>query len=88
MRFTVNVYEYQITNYYEDGQIFGMVALESKYGKRSATAISLEDCELGLLTKEQYNSCLEAIHIKSVEILFNLINSYTVIFKFLRFLNP
>ena len=45
----VNVYEYQITNYYEDGQIFGMVALESKYGKRSATAISLEDCHLGLL---------------------------------------
>ena len=75
----VNVYQYQITNYYEDGQIFGMVALESKYGKRSATAISLENCELGLLTKEQYNSCLEAIHIKSVEILFNLINSYNIL---------
>ena len=75
----VNVYQYQITNYYEDGQIFGMVALESKYGKRSATAISLENCELCLLTKEQYNSCLEAIHIKSVEILFNLINSYNIL---------
>ena len=75
----VNVYQYEITNYYEEGQIFGMVALESKYGKRSATAISLENCELGLLTKEQYNSCLEAIHIKSVEILFNLINSYNIL---------
>jgi len=75
----VNVYQYQITNFYEDGQIFGMVALESKYGKRSATAISLENCELGLLNKEQYSSCLEAIHIKSVEILFNLINSYNIL---------
>ena len=75
----VNVYQYQITNNYEDGQIFGMVALENKYGKRSATAISLENCELGLLTKEQYNSCLEAIHHKSIEILFNLINSYNIL---------
>jgi hypothetical protein len=75
----VNVYEYQITNYYEDGQIFGMVALESKYGKRSATAISLEDCHLGLLTKEQYISTLEEIHHKSVELLFNLINSYNLL---------
>jgi hypothetical protein len=75
----VNVYEYQITNYYEDGQIFGMVALESKYGKRSATAISLDDCHLGLLTKEQYNSTLEEIHHKSVELLFNLINSYSIL---------
>ena len=75
----VNVYEYQITNYYEDGQIFGMVALESKYGKRSATAISLDDCHLGLLTKEQYNSTLEEVHHKSVELLFNLINSYNIL---------
>jgi len=75
----VNIYEYQITNYYEDGQIFGMVALESKSGKRSATAISLDECHLGLLTKEQYNSTLEEIHHKSVELLFNLINSYSIL---------
>ena len=75
----VNVYEFQITNYYEDGQIFGMVALESKNGKRSATAISLDDCHLGLLTKEQFNSTLEEIHHKSVELLFNLINSYSIL---------
>ena len=75
----VNIYEYQITNYYEDGQIFGMVALESKSGKRSTTAISLDECHLGLLTKEQYNSTLEEIHHKSVELLFNLINSYSIL---------
>ena len=96
----VNVFMYQITNYYEDGQIFGNVALESKFGKRTATAISLEDCELGLLTKEQYNSTLSSIHAKSLEILFNTINSYNILgvapkkafdnrfchmFKFIRF---
>ena len=75
----VNIFMYHITNYYEDGQIFGTVALESKYGKRSATAISLEDCELGLLTKEQYNSSLELIHQKSLDVLFNLINSYNIL---------
>ena len=75
----VNVFMYQITNYYEDGQIFGMVALESKTGKRSATAIALEDCELGLLTKEQYITMLESIHHKSTELLFNLINSYNIL---------
>ena len=75
----LSILMYQITNYYEDGQIFGTVALESKYGKRSATAISLEECELGLLTKEQYNSSLESIHQKSLEILFNLINSYNIL---------
>ena len=75
----VNIFMYHITNYYEDGQIFGTVALESKYGKRSATAISLEDCELGLLTKEQYISSLELIHQKSLDVLFNLINSYNIL---------
>ena len=75
----VNVYMYQITNYFEDGQIFGTVALESKIGKRTATAICLEDCEFGLLTKEQYMTILESIHKKSLEILFNLINSYSIL---------
>ena len=75
----VNVYMYQITNYYEDGQIFGMAALESKFGKRTATAISLEECELGLLTKEQFSNILEGIHLKSLETIFNLINSYNIL---------
>ena len=75
----VNVFMYQITNYYEDGQIFGNVALESKFGKRTATAISLEDCDLGLLTKDQYNNTLSSIHAKSLENLFNTINSYNIL---------
>ena len=75
----VNVFIYQITNYYGEGQIFGMVALESKFGKRTSTAITLEDSELGLLTKEQYITSLEAIHHKSLEILFNLISSYSIL---------
>ena len=75
----VSILIYEITNYYEEGQIFGTVALESKYGKRSATAISIDDCELGLLSKEQYNSSLESIHKKSLEMLFNLINSYNIL---------
>ena len=75
----INVYEYQITNYYEDGQIFGMAELESKYVKRTATVITLKDCDLGLLTKEQYISTLEQIYKKSLEFLFNLINSYSIL---------
>ena len=75
----INVYEYQITNYYEEGQIFGMVALESKNGKRTATAISLENCEFGILTKDQYISYLLAMHNKSLELLFELINSYSIL---------
>ena len=75
----INVYEYQITNYYEDGQIFGMAELESKYVKRTATVITLKDCDLGLLTREQYISTLEQIYKKSLEFLFNLINSYSIL---------
>ena len=75
----VSLYMYEITNNYEDGQIFGMVALENKSGKRTATAISLEDCELGLLSKEQYLTNLYSIHQKSLEMLFNLINSYSIL---------
>ena len=75
----VSVFMYQNTNYYGDGQIFGMVALESKFGKRTSTAITLENCELGLLTKEQYNSSLEIIRHKSLDNLFNLITSYSIL---------
>ena len=75
----VTVFMYQLNDHYEQGQIFGMVALESKSGKRTATAITLEDSELGILNKEQYNTTLEAIHHKSKELLFNLISSYNLL---------
>ena len=75
----VTVFMYQLNDHYEQGQIFGMVALESKSGKRTATAITLEDSELGVLNKEQYNTTLESIHHKSKELLFNLISSYNLL---------
>ena len=75
----VSILIYEVTNYYEDGQIFGTVALESKNGRRTATAISLDECELGLLTKEQYISFLQSVRQKSLESLFNLISSYHIL---------
>lgn len=75
----VNIFFYQNANYYEGGQIYGTVALENKNNKISATAITADECFIGTLTKEEYQSKLLAVHIKSRELLYNLISSYDIL---------
>ena len=75
----VNIYFYQNANYYEGGQIYGTVALENKNNKITATAITADNCHIGTLTKEEYQSKLLAVHIKSRELLYNLISSYDIL---------
>jgi len=75
----VNIYYYQNANYYEGGQIYGTVALENKNNKISATAITADDCYIGTLTKEEYQTHLLSVYLKSRELLYNLISSYDII---------
>ena len=75
----VNIYFYQNANYYEGGQIYGTVALENKNNKITATAITADNCHIGTLTKEEYQTKLLAVHIKSRELLYNLISSYDIL---------
>ena len=75
----VSIYFYQNANYYEGGQIYGTVALENKNNKISATAITADDCYIGTLTKEEYQTHLLSVHLKSRELLYNLISSYDII---------
>ena len=75
----VNIYYYQNANYYEGGQIYGTVALENKNNKITATAITAEKCYIGTLTKEEYQTKLLSVHIKSRELLYDLISSYDIL---------
>ena len=75
----VNVYYYQNANYYEGGQVFGTVALESKSNKISATAITATESIIGTLTKDEYQMYLLSVHLKTRELLYSLINSYDIL---------
>ena len=75
----VSIFYYQSANFYEGGQIYGTVALENKNNKISSTAITAEECYIGTLTKEEYQTKLLTVHIKSRELLYNLISSYDIL---------
>ena len=75
----VSIFYYQSANFYEGGQIYGTVALENKNNKISSTAITAEECYIGTLTKEEYQTKLLSVHIKSRELLYNLISSYDIL---------
>lgn len=75
----VNVYYYQNSNYYEGGQVFGTVALESKSNKITATAITASESIIGTLTKEEYQMHLLSVHLKTRDLLYSLINSYDIL---------
>ena len=75
----VSIFYYQNTNFYEGGQIYGTVALENKTNKISATAITADNCYIGTLTKEEYQSHLLPVRLKSRELLYSLINSYNIL---------
>ena len=75
----ITIYNYQNMNSLESGQTFGFIALESKNCKRQATAITVEDCELGVLTKAEYLQFLARISNKEKENLFNLLCFYNIL---------
>ena len=98
-RNNLDIYRYEKTNVFEDGEYFGFVA-NRKNTKRSATAITLDDCELAVLYLNEYNEILGKINRKAKEKLYNLvsynklftqiskpifINKYSHMFKFERF---
>ena len=74
----MTIYEYEEQNYFENGQNFGYIALQNKNSKRTATAIVTEDCDLGVLTKEEYLKFFEIISLKEKQNLFELLKLYNI----------
>ena len=75
----VNIYVYEEMSSFENGQTFGYIALESKNCKRAATAIVVEDSDLGVLTKEEYKSFFEIISTREKKNLYELLNFYNLL---------
>ena len=74
----LNIYQYEKTNTYEDGDCFGLSSSKSKGHKRSTTAISLENCELAILDKKTYDQLLNKITKKAKEKLYQLVMSHKI----------
>ena len=85
----VSIYHYEEMTTYENGQTFGFIALQSKLSKRASTAIVVEDCDLGVLTKEEYLQFFELISSKEKKNLYELLRFYNLIislseYKFIK----
>ena len=95
----LDIYIYEKTNIFEDGEYFGFVGSHKKK-KRSATAITLDDSEFAILYLNEYNEILDKINRKAKEKLYklvtynqlfthisksNFINKYSHMFKFNRY---
>ena len=74
----VQIPQYYLINTFEAGQTFGHVALESRNLKRTATAITEADCELGVIEKDDYLTFLREINEKARKNLINLVFSYSI----------
>ena len=72
----MEIYSYERTNTFEDGDCFGLVGSNNKTNKRSATAISIADCELAVLSRDEYKQILDKITKKARERLFAIVMSY------------
>ena len=75
----VNMYTYEEMSIFENGQNFGFIALQSKNCKRVATAIAIEDCDLGVLNKAEYLQFFEMISNKEKKSLYELLKFYNLI---------
>ena len=75
---TVTIPYYEIVNYFETGQTFGEVALNSPNAKRTATIISSEKCYLAVIQSKDYDELLKEAVETSKKIFFNLIYSYKI----------
>ena len=76
----LNIFHYEKTNTYEDGDCFGLSSSKMKgyKHKRSTTAISTENCELAVLNKNVYIQLLEKITKKAKEKLYKLVMSHKI----------
>ena len=76
----LNIFHYEKTNTYEDGDCFGLSSPKMKgyKNKRSTTAISTENCELAVLDKNVYIQLLEKITKKAKEKLYKLVISHKI----------
>ena len=74
----LEIYRYEKTNTFENGDCFGLVGSNNKSHKRSATAITYEDCGLAVLSRDEYNEILNKITKKARERLYNLVYSYKI----------
>ena len=75
----VTAYHYEEMSTFENGQTFGFIALVSKASKRASTAIVTEDCDLGVLTKEEYLQFFELLSMKEKKNLYELLRFYNLI---------
>ena len=74
----LDIYRYEKTNTFEKGDCFGLIGSNNKSNKRSATAITYEDCGLAVLSRDEYNDILNKITKKARERLYNLVSSYKI----------
>ena len=72
----LNIFQYEKTNTYEDGDCFGLSSSKSKNPKRSTTAISTENCDLAVLDKNLYDKTLDIITKKAKEKIYKLVMSH------------
>ena len=75
----VHVYHYEEMNTFVSGQTFGFIALQSKACKRASTAIVIEGCDLGVLTKDEYLQFFEVLNMKEKKNLYELLKFYSLI---------
>ena len=85
----VSVYNYEVMNTFENGQTFGFIALQTKVSKRMSTTISVEDTDLGVLTKEEYIQFFEILSSKEKKNLYELLRYYSLLttvseYKFIK----
>ena len=70
--------QYVHVNDFTKGQIFGYFALENKSKKRTATLITLEDCEFAEINKETYELLLKTLFEKSRKQCYDIIYSFSI----------
>jgi len=75
----VHVYQYEEMSTFDSGQTFGFIALQSKACKRASTAIVVEGCDLGVLTKDEYLQFFESLNMKEKKNLYELLKFYSLI---------
>ena len=85
----IHIYTYEEMSTFENGQTFGFIALQSKNCKRAATAIVVEDSNLGVLTKDEYSQFFEIMSNREKKNLYDLLKSYNLIttiseYKFIK----
>lgn len=67
---------YSFVNIFSKGQTFGYFALENQNQKRTATLISLEECEFGIIEKDIYFLLLKNVQEKARRKFYEMIYSF------------